>query len=102
MITVEEAFARIVTSADLLTTEKVSLQDASGRVLVGAIKARRSQPASDVSAMDGYAVNSADLNGSEVTFKLVGTSAAGEPFNGTVKKGETVRIFTGAPVPRRR
>lgn len=99
MITVEEAFARIVTSADLLTTEKVSLRDASGRVLVGAIKARRSQPASDVSAMDGYAVNSADLNGSEVTLKLVGTSAAGQPFNGTIKKGETVRIFTGAPVP---
>ncbi|UTW57471.1 molybdopterin molybdotransferase MoeA [Kordiimonas sp. SCSIO 12603] len=99
MISVEEAFARIVTSADLLTTEKVSLQDASGRVLVGAIKARRSQPASDVSAMDGYAVNSSDLTGSEVTFTLVGTSAAGEPFNGAVKKGEAVRIFTGAPVP---
>ncbi|MCK0071026.1 molybdopterin molybdotransferase MoeA [Kordiimonas laminariae] len=99
MISVEEAFTRIVTSADLLTTEKVSLQDASGRVLVGAIKARRSQPASDVSAMDGYAVNSSDLTGSEVTFKLAGTSAAGEPFKGTVRKGETVRIFTGAPVP---
>ncbi len=99
MISVQEAFQRIVTSSNLLNTEKVSIEDASGRVLVSALKARRSQPGCDISAMDGYAVNSSDLTGSEVIFKVIGTSAAGDPFRGTMKQGEVVRIYTGAPVP---
>ena len=51
--------------------------------------------------MDGYALRSTDCNDSGTTHLLcVGTSRAGAPFRGTVGEGETVRIFTGAEVPK--
>ncbi len=99
MISVEKAFEEIVGKASPLTTERIPLAKASGRVLAGSIKARRSQPGCDVSAMDGYAVHSTDLTGQDISFKLVGESAAGNPYRGTVNPRETVRIFTGAAVP---
>lgn len=99
MIPVETAFERIVTSADILSTERLPVAKSSGRVLTAAIKARRSQPGCNVSAMDGYAVRSSDLTGNEAKFTLIGESAAGAPFDGAVNKGEAVRIFTGAAVP---
>ncbi|MEX0298410.1 MAG: molybdopterin molybdenumtransferase MoeA, partial [Kordiimonas sp.] len=99
MISVEKAFDEIVAQASPLTTERLPLAKASGRILASAIKARRSQPGCDVSAMDGYAVRSLDLTGEEVSFKLIGESAAGAPYLGSVNAGETVRIFTGAAVP---
>jgi len=99
MIAVETAFKRIVDPAKPLATERLALADCSGRVLASSLSARRSQPGSDVSAMDGYAVKSSDLTGDEAKFRLVGESAAGAPFTGSIKSGETVRIFTGASVP---
>jgi molybdopterin molybdotransferase len=99
MISVEKAFERIVTSADLLGTERLPIAECSGRVLTAPIKARRSQPGCDVSAMDGYAVISTDLTGSHAEFQLVGESAAGTPFEGAITSGQAVRIFTGAAVP---
>lgn len=98
MITVETAFERIVGAAKPLETEKLEVAKASGRVIAAPIAARRSQPGSDMSAMDGYAVNSADLNG-ETTLTVIGESAAGHPYSGAVASGQAVRIFTGAVVP---
>src|SRR3546814_17725117 len=46
--------------------------------------------------MDGYAIRHADLPG---PFRLIGESAAGHPFTGSVGAGETVRISTGAALP---
>ena len=55
------------------------------------------------SAMDGYAVRSADLaqasGETPVTLDVIGHEAAGHVFEGVVGAGETVRIMTGAPVP---
>lgn len=98
MISVEEAFARIVGEARPLDTEQVPVAQASGRVIAAPIKARRAQPATDLSAMDGYAVVSTDLKDSK-SLSIVGESAAGHPFSGTLKPGQCVRIFTGATVP---
>jgi molybdopterin molybdotransferase len=100
MISVEKAFERIVGPVKPLSTDRLPLAACSGRVLAGAIKARRSQPGCDVSAMDGYALKSSDLSATETTFKLVGESAAGAPFSGAIKSGETVRTFTGAAIPK--
>jgi molybdopterin molybdotransferase len=66
--------------------------------LAEAIHARRTQPPFDASSMDGYAVIAADT-GPGVTLTLIGEAAAGRAFAGRVGTGETVRIFTGAPVP---
>ena len=99
MITVEEALARVLASADPpLGEENVVLEAAYGRVLARDLKALRTQPPFPNSAMDGYAVRSADAQ-ARGTLTLVGESAAGRAFERVVGPGEAVRIFTGAPMP---
>jgi molybdopterin molybdotransferase len=100
MISVEAAFARIIGAFERLPAEQVALGAALGRVLAADIVSRRTQPPSDVSAMDGYAVRAADVAKLPVTLKRIGEAPAGAAFEGTVGKGETVRIFTGGPMPK--
>ncbi|GEP09986.1 molybdopterin molybdotransferase MoeA [Methylobacterium gnaphalii] len=101
MIPVAEALARILASVSGPTPgESVALTEAHGRTLAEPVVARRTQPPFPASAMDGYAVRSADLAGIPATLRLIGASAAGHGFSGVIEAGETVRIFTGAPVPQ--
>jgi molybdopterin molybdotransferase len=99
LIPVEEALAKLLGGAAPLAAEKVPLDHAIGRVLAADIKALRSQPPFDVSAMDGYAARAASLVSGNA-LKLAGESAAGHPYANEVKSGEAVRIFTGAVVPK--
>ena len=99
LLSVDEARHRILSGVQILSQETISLQHAQGRLLARALSARRTQPPVDVSAMDGYALRTEDLakpNG----LRLIGESAAGHGFEGLLGEGETVRIFTGAPVPK--
>ena len=96
MISVEEAQARLLALAPPLPPQPLSLERAIGRYLAEDVIAKRSQPAAGLSAMDGYAIRFADLPG---PFTLVGESAAGTPFAGSVGNAETARIFTGAHIP---
>jgi molybdopterin molybdotransferase len=96
LITVTEARARLFALAQQVDTETISIRDAAGRWAAGDILALRTQPAADLSAMDGYAIRFADLPG---PLTLIGESAAGRAFSGTLGSGETVRIFTGAAMP---
>ena len=98
MIPVREARDRILAALEATPAEWVGLERASGRVLALDAKARRTQPPADLSAMDGYAVRARDTEGGE-PLKLVGESAAGHGFSEAIRPGETVRIFTGAPLP---
>ena len=100
LIPVEEARARILKNVKPLAVESVKLEQALGRVLAKPLKAVRNQPPFDASAMDGYAVVAADVAITPATLKLIGLSAAGHAFKGRLKRGDCVRIFTGAPVPR--
>ncbi|RYY38713.1 MAG: molybdopterin molybdenumtransferase MoeA, partial [Sphingomonadales bacterium] len=68
----------------------------AGRWAAEDIAALRTQPASDLSAMDGYALRHADLPG---PWQVIGESAAGRAFAGQVAPGQAVRIFTGAAMP---
>lgn len=78
--------------------ETLALAHCAGRVLAGDVAALRTQPPFANSAMDGYAARAADLEpGKEL--KVIGESAAGRGFSGPIGPGETVRIFTGAPIP---
>jgi molybdopterin molybdotransferase len=99
LLSVEEALARVLNGVVPLETERVPLEKARGRVLAEDLAARLSQPPFDASAMDGYAARAADLTSLPATLKLIGQSTAGARFEGRVGSGETVRIFTGAPVP---
>ena len=76
--------------------EQLALRSALGRVLAQPILSPLDVPSHDNSAMDGYALRSADLPG---PWRVIGESAAGHPFAGTVGAGEAVRISTGAHVP---
>jgi len=99
-LSVAEARARIL--ADVAADrpiEIVGLGPAFGRTLARDLAAKRTQPPKAVSAMDGYAVRAADLAHLPVRLKQIGESAAGHGFSGPLGQGETVRIFTGAPVP---
>ncbi len=100
LIPVEEARARILKNVKPLPAAGVKLEQALGRVLAKPLKAVRNQPPFDASAMDGYAVIAADAATVPATLKLIGLSAAGHAFRGKLKRGECVRIFTGAPVPK--
>ena len=72
------------------------MREAAGRWAAEDILARRTQPAADLSAMDGYAIRYADLPG---PWTVIGESAAGRPFAGHVAPSEATRIFTGAAMP---
>jgi molybdopterin molybdotransferase len=100
MLSVAEAQAKVVEGLKPLAAEQVSLGGALGRVLSADIVAQRTQPPFDLSAMDGYAVRAQDVTALPASLRVIGTVAAGALFKGSVGKGEAVRIFTGAPVPK--
>ena len=98
MISVEEARARILAGLRPTPAEVVALAQAWNRVTAAPVVARLTQPPSDVSAMDGYALRAAD-GGLGATLRLIGAAPAGHPFDGLVGAGEIVRLFTGSVVP---
>lgn len=100
LLPVEEALARILKGAKPLAAETVPLKEALGRVLARPLKALRDQPPFDASAMDGYAVRSADTKRAPVTLRVVGEAPAGGAYPNRLREGEAVRIFTGGPLPR--
>jgi molybdopterin molybdotransferase len=99
MISVDEALKTILSRVGVVSTETVSIASAFGRVLAEDVAARLRQPPQDVSAMDGYAVRSVDAASTSSILRLVGEAPAGGSYKGKLKQGETVRIFTGGPMP---
>lgn len=99
LLPVAEALARVVDGLAPTECEHVPLEEAAGRVLAGDVAAALMQPPFDASSMDGYAVRAADLASAPARLRVIGQAAAGHAFSGTVRSGEAVRIFTGAPVP---
>ena len=99
-LTVPQARARILMNIpEPRPVETVSLERATGRTLARDLAAKRTQPPKAVSAMDGYAVRASDVVQLPVKLKQIGESTAGHGFSGSLGPKETVRIFTGAPVP---
>lgn len=98
MITVADALTQVFSLVTPLKTEAIPLASAAGRTLSVPAIAMRDQPPFASSAMDGYAVMGVEVE-DDVMFKVIGESAAGKRFDGEVKAGQAVRIFTGAPVP---
>lgn len=97
LLPVEDAQARLLALATPLPPADLPLAQATGRYLAEPLSARRDQPWTDLSAMDGYAVRWADMPG---PWRLVGEMAAGAvPSGEALAAGTTMRIFTGAPLP---
>lgn len=93
MIALEEAWERLFALARPLGSETVPVDEAAGRYLDGELVARRTQPARDLSVMDGFAVAGAG------PWRVIGQSRAGVPFDGSLRAGEATRIATGAACP---
>jgi molybdopterin molybdotransferase len=99
---VEEALNQMLTQVTPVKGyEQVGLVDAVSRVLHEPVISPFAVPSENNSAVDGYAVHSQDLPQAEMSAELmvIGTALAGEPFEGKVNAGQTVRIMTGATLP---
>jgi len=104
MISVEDALKLILSTTPILGMEKVDIITALGRVIGENIYSPSDIPPFDNSAMDGYAVKSEDTKGASKNHPAVLTVIedlpAGYVAKGKIKKGEAIRIMTGAPLPQ--
>ena len=101
-LTVDEALSRVLTGVIAFgpaDCETVSIEAALGRILGTSLTTRDWQPPFNASAMDGWAVRASDVAALPARLVIIGESAAGHPFDGSLGAGQAVRIFTGAPVP---
>ena len=89
----------VLESVAVLGAESVKLEQTLGRVLAEDVCANRDIPPYDVSAMDGYAVRSADLEKFPATLEITEDIKAGDIPTRTVRAGQCARIMTGAPMP---
>ncbi len=95
----EDAQAFVLESCPPLSAVVVDRRDASGLVLAAAVVAAEVVPPFDNSAVDGYAVRSADVVNVPAVLRVVGELAAGAAPSTRVEHGEAIRIMTGAPMP---
>ena len=98
-VSIEEARAAVLEHVAVLDSEEVGLDDALGRALAEDATAPNHVPPFDASAMDGYAIVSADTAGGSARLELIGEAKAGAGAGVSVRPGTAVRISTGAPVP---
>jgi len=96
MLAAEEAAALVLDRTPVLPPEEVRLAEAPGRVAAEDVVASHMLPAFPASAVDGYAIRSADGGG---RLRVVGESAAGRPFAGRLERGAAARILTGGVLP---
>ncbi|HEX8964237.1 MAG TPA: molybdopterin molybdenumtransferase MoeA, partial [Rhodocyclaceae bacterium] len=80
-------------------SERIDLQAALGRIVAADVLSPIDVPAHDNSAMDGYALRSADLGEGETRLRIAGSAFAGRPHDKPVGPGECIRIMTGAVLP---
>lgn len=103
MRTLEEHRDAVLALVATLPAERVPVGAALGRVLAEPVRARVDLPGFDNSAMDGYAVRAADLDGAAddtpVTLAVDGDVAAGDTRRHVLAPGRALRIMTGAPMP---
>lgn len=104
MILYREALAQVLAKARPLPPMRVPLRQSLGYYLARDVVARESIPLFDQSAVDGYGLHAADLEGiaagRPARLPLAGEVPAGSPTHRTVVAGKAIRIFTGAPIPR--
>ena len=103
MLSVEEARDKVLALTPVLEAEDVPLLEAQGQILAEDAVASFDIPPLDNSAMDGYAVRHADIEGAtpqrSKLLRVADYVAAGQIPRTTVSEGTAVRIMTGAPIP---
>jgi molybdopterin molybdotransferase len=100
VITVEDALVIVAQATKPLSTERVPLSQAHGRVLARDVTSDVDWPPFDTSAMDGYAVHVRDAPQAGAALRArPGVVVAGVAPPSPLAPGETVRVMTGAPIP---
>ena len=103
-VSIAEGKQIILDSIKTVGTERISLLDSFGRVLAEEVRAREDIPTFHRSAYDGYAVRSDDVKNATkdhpVILKVVDYVPAGSIPKREIHSGETVRIMTGAMIPK--
>ena len=94
-----KAIAMVLDTTPQLNSVKVSIKKAAGMALRKPIRGDRPLPPFNRSAMDGYAVKCADFKNGVAKIIVAGVLEAGNEWKGRLKKGEGVKIMTGAPLP---
>ena len=98
LIEYPEAVRLVRENARRLPADDVQLLEARGLALAQDVKARFDSPPFDNSAVDGYAVRSADAEAGS-SFRVVDEAPAGRPASKSVRAGEAIKIFTGGVIP---
>ena len=100
MLSVDEALEVLLAGAKPVPeVEDVATLQASGRVLARALPSTMDVPPMDNSAMDGYALRSAEVPAPETRLHIAQRIQAGE-VGKPLAPGSAARIFTGAPIPQ--
>jgi len=99
LMPVSDALSAVLAGAEPLAEELVALDEAYHRILARDVAALRTQPPEAMSAMDGYAVRTADADHVKARLRVIGEVAAGRPFDRALQRGEAARIFTGGVIP---
>jgi len=94
-----EAVRLVLENTSRLPVQRTPLLVAQGLALAEDVRAKFDSPPFDNSAVDGYAVRSADAEVGR-TFSVVDEAPAGRPANRAVGEGEAIKIFTGGVIPR--
>ena len=95
----QEFIQHLVQTLPAIATEELPLMQALGRIVAEDIISPINVPAHDNSAMDGFAFDGAQLGTSPLKLRVVGKALAGKAWQGSVARGECVKIMTGAVMP---
>jgi len=95
----QEFIQHLVQTPPVIATEELPLMQALGRIVAEDIISPINVPAHDNSAMDGFAFDGAQLGTSPLKLRVVGKALAGKAWQGSVARGECVKIMTGAVMP---
>lgn len=101
LLTLEQALEKLLSAVSPLTLdqgEELPLTEAAGRITLAPVLSPVNVPPFDNAAMDGYAVQQADLGNAE-PMPVAGRALAGVPYSGDWPAGSVLRIMTGAPTP---
>lgn len=102
-VPVDVALAWVDEHTELVASETCDTVTAAGRVLAEEVVSAVNVPAFPRAMMDGFALQAGDTSGAsaynKLTLAIVGESLPAQPWTGTLKTGQAVRIMTGAPVP---
>ena len=99
LTSVEKATSIILKNIPLLSSHEEIVLNSLGKTLAKPVTALLSNPPSDVSSMDGYALKNSDIENGVLEFTVIDESVAGKSSLKTVATMQAVRIFTGAKIP---